>query len=108
MIELALTAAGSHRVRFAISPLEEVLGAVQTLLGLRRHPAHLPWLSGVPDVPELAAVLSARHYITEFLSPPPDGPETTAQAQPSRARDAAGAGGAGAADGGRGPVAAAR
>ncbi|SEF28808.1 Helix-turn-helix domain-containing protein [Amycolatopsis pretoriensis] len=81
MIELVLTAAGAQRVRFAISPLEEVLGAVQTLLGLRRHPAHLPWLSDVPDVPELAAVLGARHYITEFLSPPPDGPETTAAAQ---------------------------
>ncbi|WP_410595775.1 DUF5937 family protein [Amycolatopsis sp. lyj-23] len=81
MIELALTAAGSQRVRFAISPLEEVLGAVQTLLGLRRHPAPLPWLSDVPDVPELMAVLSARHYITEFLSPPPGGPETTAEAQ---------------------------
>ncbi len=81
MIELVLTAAGSQRVRFAISPLEEVLGAVQTLLGLRRHPAHPAWLSAVPDVPELAAVLSARHYITEFLSPPPDGPETTAEAQ---------------------------
>ncbi|MEV6830493.1 DUF5937 family protein [Amycolatopsis sp. NPDC051102] len=83
MIELVLTAAGSQRVRFAISPLEEVLGAVQTLLGVRGHPAHLPWVSDAPalDVPELAAVLSARHYITEFLSPPPDGPETTAEAQ---------------------------
>ncbi|WP_206784499.1 DUF5937 family protein [Amycolatopsis sp. MtRt-6] len=81
MIELVLTAAGAQRVRFAISPLEEVLGAIQTLLGVRAHPTHLPWLSGVPDVPELAAVLSARHYITEFLSPPPDGPETTAEAQ---------------------------
>jgi len=83
VIELVLTAAGAQRVRFAISPLEEVLGAVQTLLGVRAHPAHLPWVSGAPvvDVPELAAVLSARHYITEFLSPPPEGPETTAEAQ---------------------------
>ncbi|ADJ50743.1 ArsR family transcriptional regulator [Amycolatopsis mediterranei S699] len=81
VIELVLTAAGSQRVRFAISPLEEVLGAVQTLLGIRRHPAAPPWLSEVPDVPELTAVLSARHYLTEFLSPPPDGPETTAEAQ---------------------------
>ena len=83
MIELVLTATGAQRVRFAISPLEEVLGAVRTLLGVRGHPANLPWASGVPapDVPELAAVLSARHYITEFLSPPPDGPETTAAAQ---------------------------
>src|SRR3954466_7315029 len=83
MIELILTAAGAQRVRFAISPLEEGLGAVQTLLAVRGHPANLPWASGVavPDVPELAAVLSARHYITEFLSPPPGGPETTAEAQ---------------------------
>ncbi|MCR6486942.1 DUF5937 family protein [Amycolatopsis sp. OK19-0408] len=83
MIELALSAAGAQRVRFAISPLEEVLGAVQTRLGIRGHPANLPWASTAPDVdvPELAAVLSARHYITEFLSPPPDGPETTAEAQ---------------------------
>ncbi|MFE3171838.1 DUF5937 family protein [Amycolatopsis sp. NPDC059090] len=86
MIELAMTAAGSQRVRFAISPLEEALGAVQTLLGVRGHPVHLPWVSSAPalddlGIPELAAVLSARHYITEFLSPPPDGPETTAAAQ---------------------------
>ncbi|WP_406635307.1 DUF5937 family protein [Amycolatopsis sp. WGS_07] len=86
MIELVMTAAGSQRIRFAISPLEEVLGAVQTLLGVRGHPIHLPWVSGVPalddlGVPELAAVLSARHYLTEFLSPPPDGPETTAETQ---------------------------
>ncbi|MFD2473646.1 DUF5937 family protein [Amycolatopsis silviterrae] len=86
MIELAMTAAGSQRIRFAISPLEEVLGAVQTLLGVRGHPIHLPWVSSAPalddlGVPDLAAVLSAPHYITEFLSPPPDGPETTAEAQ---------------------------
>src|SRR5262249_53683592 len=83
VIELVLSAAGSQRVRFAISPLEEVLGAVQTLLGIRGHPVHLPWLADAPDldVPELATGLSARHSITEFLSPPPDGPETTAAAQ---------------------------
>jgi DNA-binding transcriptional ArsR family regulator len=86
VIELVLSAAGSQRVRFALSPLEEVLGAVRILLGGRGHPAHLPWLSGAPaladlGVPELAAVLGARHYITEFLSPPPAGPETTAGAQ---------------------------
>ncbi|WP_163505495.1 DUF5937 family protein [Fodinicola acaciae] len=91
MIELALTAAGSQRIRFAISPLEEAVGAVQTLLGLRGHPVHLPWLSGAPslgelDVPELTAVLSARHYTTEFLSPPPESPETTVEAQLSAVR----------------------
>ncbi|HEV7980947.1 DUF5937 family protein [Amycolatopsis sp.] len=81
MIELGLSPAG---VRFAISPLDEALGAMQTILGLRGHPSHLPWLENVPRklrVPQLAAVMSARHYITDFLSPPPDGPLTTAEAQ---------------------------
>ena len=86
MIELVLTATGTQRVRFAISPLEEVLGVVQTVLGRRGHPVHLPWLSAAPPladlgVTELTAVLSARHYLTDFLSPPPAGPETTAEAQ---------------------------
>jgi DNA-binding transcriptional ArsR family regulator len=81
VIELVLSPAG---VRFAISPLDEALGAMQTILGLRGHPSHLPWLENVPRklrVPQLAAVMSARHYITDFLSPPPDGPLTTAEAQ---------------------------
>jgi biotin operon repressor len=84
VIELVLSPAGAQRVRFGISPLDEALGAMQTILGLRGHPSHLPWLERVPDdlaVPELAAVMSARHYITDFLSPPPDGPATTAEAQ---------------------------
>ncbi|MFF4595139.1 DUF5937 family protein [Amycolatopsis sp. NPDC001319] len=38
------------------------------------------------DVPELAAVLGARHYITEFLSPPPGTAETTAAEQLRRVR----------------------
>jgi DNA-binding transcriptional ArsR family regulator len=81
VIELVLNPAG---VRFGISPLDEALGAMQTILGLRGHPSHLPWLENIPrelPVPELAAVMSARHYITDFLSPPPDGPLTTAEAQ---------------------------
>jgi DNA-binding transcriptional ArsR family regulator len=32
-------------------------------------------------IPELAAVLRGRHYVTEFLSPPPDSPETSVEAQ---------------------------
>lgn len=86
MLELVLTAAGSQHIRFAISPLEEAIGAVQTMLGMRGHPVHLPWMSDAPSldelgVPELTTLLHAWHYTTEFLSPPPDGPETTLQAQ---------------------------
>lgn len=87
MIELVLTAESANRVRFGISPLEETLGAMQTLLGQRGHPSHLPWLreaaAKLPSLPiaDFARVMSARHYITDFLSPPPSGPETTATAQ---------------------------
>ncbi|HVV09625.1 ArsR/SmtB family transcription factor [Amycolatopsis sp.] len=87
MIELELTTTGAHRIRFAISPLEEALGAVQVILGLRGHPAYLPWLDGARrtaaelPIDGLRRVLSARQYITDFLSPPPEGPETTAGLQ---------------------------
>ncbi|WP_326567059.1 DUF5937 family protein [Amycolatopsis rhabdoformis] len=80
MVELVLSTAG---VRFAISPLEEVIGVVRGWLGRRRLPGGgAGWLGGARvDVPELAAVLGARHYITEFLSPPPETAETTAEGQ---------------------------
>ncbi|SFP76480.1 hypothetical protein SAMN05421810_103343 [Amycolatopsis arida] len=88
MIELVLTAAGAQRVRFAVSPLEEALGAVRVALGVRDHPTHLPWLADHAghtvhdlEIPELASVLGAPRYITDFLSPPPEGPRTTAEAQ---------------------------
>lgn len=87
MIELELTTPSAQRVRFGISPLEEAMGAMQVILGLRRHPAYLPWLrtakARVAELPVdgLRQVFSARHYITDFLSPPPEGPETTAELQ---------------------------
>jgi DNA-binding transcriptional ArsR family regulator len=87
MIELTLTPPSANTVRFGISPLDEALGAMQTVLGLRGHPTHLPWVARAVDavrelpLAELAAVMSARHYITDFLAPPPDSPQTTAEAQ---------------------------
>src|ERR1700716_4054742 len=87
MIELMLTPPSANTVRFGISPLDEALGAMQTVLGLRGHPTHLPWAARAVDaarelpLAEVAAVMSARHYITDFLAPPPDSPQTTAEAQ---------------------------
>lgn len=55
---------------------------VRGWLGRRRLPGGAGWLGEERlDVPELAAVLGARHYITEFLSPPPVTAETTAAEQ---------------------------
>jgi hypothetical protein len=87
IIELVLTPSSANRVRFGISPLDEALGAMQTILGLHGHPSHLPWVANTAvaarelPIRELASVMSARHYITDFLSPPPTGPQTTAEAQ---------------------------
>ncbi|TNC26100.1 DUF5937 family protein [Amycolatopsis alkalitolerans] len=92
MIELELTSRGAQRVRFGISPLEEAMGAMQVILGRRRHPAYLPWLTtararaGELPIDGLRRVLSGRHYITDFLSPPPEAPETTAEWQLARIR----------------------
>ncbi|HEX5118478.1 MAG TPA: DUF5937 family protein [Pseudonocardiaceae bacterium] len=87
MIELVLGSIGVQRLRFAISPLEEAMGAIEVILGHRTHPAHLPWLRRAAtlaqELPlaELFAVFSAKSYLTDFLSPPPSTPETTAEAQ---------------------------
>lgn len=87
MIELALGSVGAQRLRFAVSPLEEALGAIEVILGNRQHPAHLPWLRRAADraadlpLRELFQVLGAKHYLTDFISPPPTDPETTAEAQ---------------------------
>ncbi|SDX21909.1 regulatory protein, arsR family [Amycolatopsis xylanica] len=88
MIELVFDVKSAQRVRFGISPLEEVLGAVQTVLGLRGHPSLPEWLRRPRELPaELSQVLGARHYLTDFLCPPPSGPETTARAQLARVRE---------------------
>ncbi|RZQ65275.1 ArsR/SmtB family transcription factor [Amycolatopsis suaedae] len=87
MIELVLTPAAAGRVRLAISPLEEALGAIRTVLGRRRHPSSLPWLRESAEraralpVAELFAVLGAGRYVTEFLSPPPRDRRTTVDDQ---------------------------
>jgi hypothetical protein len=92
MIEFALTPAGAHRVRFRLSPLDELLGAIQVIHGRRTHPAHQPWLdaaagkAAVLPIDELVAVLGDDDYTCEFLSPPPSRPDTTVAAQLAQVR----------------------
>ncbi|MDT0319339.1 DUF5937 family protein [Streptomyces millisiae] len=87
MIELVLTPAAARRVRFAVSPLDEVMSAVQVALGVRRHPVYEGWLARAAAVArelpiaELGRALSGATYVTDFLGPPPEGPETTVEAQ---------------------------
>ncbi|MFD5702466.1 ArsR/SmtB family transcription factor [Streptomyces lasiicapitis] len=90
MIEFTLTPLGAHRVRFAISPLEELLAALRIGLGLHGHPPRVARLdvdtmAGLP-IAELLSVLGDPHYICEFLSPPTTGPGTTVEAQLAEVR----------------------
>ncbi|MFD7549570.1 DUF5937 family protein [Streptomyces sp. NPDC059816] len=90
MIEFTLTPSGGHRVRFAISPLDEVLAALQAAIGLRDHPPGVPRLAvdalGALPIAELLSVLGDPRYVCEFLSPPTTGYDTTAAAQLAEVR----------------------
>ncbi|MFD8939325.1 DUF5937 family protein [Streptomyces sp. NPDC059578] len=90
MIEFMLTPSGGHRVRFAISPLDEVLAALQAAIGLRDHPPGVPRLAvdalGALPIAELLSVLGDPRYVCEFLSPPTTGYDTTAAAQLAEVR----------------------
>ncbi|HEY1700129.1 MAG TPA: DUF5937 family protein [Trebonia sp.] len=80
MIELVFGPADLLQVRFAISPAEEVLGAIRTVAEPARHAYHLPWLRRLRDtsldgLAELTTLITPlRGYAPDFLSPPPTSP----------------------------------
>ena len=92
MIELVFGPEDLLQVRFAISPTEEVLGAVRTVAQPARHAYHLPWLLRLRDtdlsgLAELTAlVTSPRHYTPDFLTPPPTSPLADLDEQLDRLR----------------------
>ena len=68
------------RLRFAISPMWEVVASLRQLRDPSTAAMHLPWISGLrgalADV-DLSAALSLtppRSYVPDFLSPPPTTP----------------------------------
>jgi DNA-binding transcriptional ArsR family regulator len=84
VIEILPGEVGAHRVRLAISPLEEVLNAVRTLNRPGRAPVHARWAAAnrtAIDVPELVALITGDVYFPDFLSPPSDDPRTTVDDQ---------------------------
>jgi DNA-binding transcriptional ArsR family regulator len=80
------------RVRFAISPLWETMGAMRVLLEPERRKYHLPWLEAVrPELQRLdlrpLLVLSPRKgWVPDFLSPVPSGPGPDAATQLAQVR----------------------
>ncbi|NUT41265.1 MAG: winged helix-turn-helix transcriptional regulator [Thermoactinospora sp.] len=77
-IEWVLTAEDVARIRFAFSPLWELVASVRTLQDPARQSIHLPWIKAVrtrlPDLSELVELVPREGYIADFITPPPDTP----------------------------------
>lgn len=80
MIEYRLTADDVARIRFAFSPLWELVLSLIVLRAPAQHALHLPWLLTVRprleplDLSELFALVPVRGIVADFLSPPPTSP----------------------------------
>ncbi|GAA3697793.1 DUF5937 family protein [Nonomuraea antimicrobica] len=92
------------RIRFAFSPMWELVASLRTLQQPARQSIHLPWLKAVRprlaglDLGELFALVPPSGYLADFLTPPPDTPmpdfaeelDRVRQTDPAQAREEAG------------------
>ncbi|QFY08148.1 helix-turn-helix domain-containing protein [Nonomuraea phyllanthi] len=82
------------RIRFAFSPMWELVASLRTLQGPARQSIHLPWLKAVRprlaqlDLAELFALVPPTGYIADFVTPPPDTPMPEFAAELERVRSA--------------------
>ncbi|RVX39271.1 helix-turn-helix protein [Nonomuraea polychroma] len=82
------------RIRFAFSPMWELVASLRTLQQPSRHSIHLPWLKAVRprlaglDLTELLALVPPAGYIADFITPPPDTPMPDFAAELDRVRNA--------------------
>ncbi|MDA0644962.1 MULTISPECIES: DUF5937 family protein [Nonomuraea] len=80
------------RIRFAFSPLWELVASLRTLQDPARQALHLPWLTCVRprlaglDLAELLALVPPSGYLADFLTPPPDTPMPDFAAELERVR----------------------
>lgn len=80
MITLSLTPQDFTQVRFAFSPLWEVVASLRVLCAPDRHALHLRWARRtrrvVPadDLAVLFALVPGQGYVPDFLTPPPTTP----------------------------------
>jgi len=79
VIELEFTPADYRRIRFAFSPVAEVVTSLRALSVHQRNGVHGPWLATVAsrlsevDMALLTALVRPTGYIPDFLSPTPPG-----------------------------------
>ncbi|MBE1535105.1 ArsR/SmtB family transcription factor [Actinomadura algeriensis] len=80
MVELVFAPDDVARVRFAFSPLWEMVRSLRVLADPSGHALHLPWVHAVRprlrglDLAPLRRMVPAWGYIPDFLTPPPDTP----------------------------------
>ncbi|MCA2188432.1 DUF5937 family protein [Nonomuraea cavernae] len=80
------------RIRFAFSPMWELVASLRTLRDPARQAIHLPWITGVRghlaglDLAELFALVPPSGYLADFLTPPPDTPYPDFAAELDRVR----------------------
>ncbi|WP_344862015.1 ArsR/SmtB family transcription factor [Planomonospora alba] len=80
------------RIRFAFSPMWELVASLRTLRDPARHSLHLPWLRAVRprlaglDLTELFALVPQRGYLADFLTPTPETPMPDFAAELERVR----------------------
>ncbi|MFG2072529.1 Helix-turn-helix domain-containing protein [Nonomuraea maritima] len=79
-IEWVLKPEDVARIRFAFSPMWELVASLRTLRQPARQSIHLPWLKAVRprlaglDLTELLALVPPTGYLADFITPPPDTP----------------------------------
>lgn len=79
-VEWVLRPEDVARIRFAFSPMWELVASLRTLRDPARQSIHLPWIKAVRprlsglDLAELFALVPASGYLADFLTPPPDTP----------------------------------
>ncbi|WP_061294799.1 ArsR/SmtB family transcription factor [Herbidospora cretacea] len=77
-VEWSFTPGDVARLRFAFSPMWEVVASLRAVQGAALHPAQLPWLREVRDrlatlgLEELTGLVPAAGYLPDFLTPTPD------------------------------------
>ncbi|TMR93209.1 ArsR/SmtB family transcription factor [Nonomuraea basaltis] len=80
------------RIRFAFSPMWELVASLRTLQQPARQSIHLPWLKAVRprlaglDLTELLALVPPAGYLADFVTPPPDTPMPDFAAELDRVR----------------------
>lgn len=91
-VEWRFTPDDVARLRFAFSPMWELVASLRVLRAPGRHSLHLPWLRAVRprlrevDLTDLFALVPVRGYVPDFLTPPPDTPLPDFAAELERVR----------------------